>query len=122
MGRPDRRPKPGSDEYGKLLADADCEARPVAEWADYSCWLHTVTVANRHDVLAYMRERGVDTRAIWPPLSTQPLFGTSKDPFPVAESVASRAMWLPTFSGMASSDIEFVAQTLRQAIVRAEEQ
>jgi perosamine synthetase len=107
-----------SAEYSRLLAGAGCAARPVGGWADYSCWLHTITVGNRREVLAYLREHGVDARAIWPALSTQPLFNLSHASFPVAEAVACQAMWLPTFSGMASSDIQFVAHTLRHAITR----
>lgn len=103
-------------EYNRLLADTGCVAKPVAPWAQYSCWLHTITVGNREDILAYVRDRGVDARAIWPALSTQPLFGSVNGLFPVAESVAQRAMWLPTFSGMSSDDVGFVAEAVRKAI------
>ncbi len=106
-----------SAEYDRLLAGTGCAARPVAPWAQYSCWLHTITTGNREAILAYVRDRGVDARAIWPALSTQPLFGAVDSAFPVAESVARQAMWLPTFSGMPPEDVSFVAETIRQAIV-----
>src|SRR5260221_8487882 len=105
-----------SAEYDLLLASTGCAARPVAQWADYSCWLHTITVGNRSEILVHVRDRGVDARAIWPALSTQPLFNVGDGSFPVAEAVASQAMWLPTFSGMTTSDIQFVAETVRQAM------
>jgi perosamine synthetase len=105
-------------DYNRLLADTGCVARPVAPWAQYSCWLHTITVGNREEILAYVRDRGVDARAIWPALSTQPLFGSGNASFPVAESVAQQAMWLPTFSGMAPEDVAFVAETVKQAIMK----
>jgi perosamine synthetase len=104
-------------EYDRLLEGAGCVPRPVARWAQYSCWLHTIIVGKREEVLAYVRGRGVDARAIWPALSTQPLFGAGDGGFPVAESVAQQAMWLPTFSGMPAEDVGFVAETVRQAIV-----
>jgi perosamine synthetase len=105
-------------EYDRLLAGTACTTRPVAEWAQYSCWLHTITVPNREEILAHVRDCGVDARAIWPALSTQPLFGTGRGPFPVAEAVAQQAMWLPTFSGMPPADVSFVAATVRQAIMQ----
>jgi perosamine synthetase len=110
-----------SAEYDRLLAGAGCAARPVAHWADYSCWLHTITVGNRSEILAYVRDRGVDARAIWPALSSQKLFNVGDGSFPVAEEIATRAIWLPTFSSMTADDIQFVARTVRQAITRAEE-
>lgn len=110
-----------SAEYDRLLAGTGCAARPVAPWAQYSCWLHTITTGNREAILAYVRDRGVDARAIWPALSTQPLFGAGDSAFPVAESVARQAMWLPTFSGMPPEDVSFVAETIRQAIVHTPE-
>ncbi len=108
-------------EYNRLLAGTACDARPVAQWAQYSCWLHTITVGNRAGILSYVRDRGVDARAIWPALSTQALFGKGDAPFPVAEAVAQQAMWLPTFSGMSPADIGFVAKIVRQAITRTSE-
>jgi len=106
-----------SAEYDRLLAGTGCAARPVAPWAQYSCWLHTITTGNRDAILAYVRDRGVDARAIWPALSTQPLFGAGDSAFPAAESVARQAMWLPTFSGMPPEDVSFVAETIRQAMM-----
>jgi dTDP-4-amino-4,6-dideoxygalactose transaminase len=106
-------------EYGVLLTGTGCTPRPVARWAEYSCWLHTVSTGDRESILAYVRSCGVDARAIWPALSTQPLFGVGGGEFPVAESVAQRAMWLPTFSGMPAEDVSFVAETVRQAIMHA---
>jgi perosamine synthetase len=105
-----------SRTYDRLLAGTACESRPVAEWASYACWLHTVTAPNRSTVLAYLREHGVDARAIWPPLSVQPVFGPVGHRFPVAEAIASRAFWLPTHAEMTSDDIEFVAGALHAAL------
>jgi perosamine synthetase len=105
-------------DYNRLLADTGCVARPVASWAQYSCWLHTIAVGNREEILVHVRDRGVDARAIWPALSTQPLFGSGSAAFPVAESVAQQAMWLPTFSGMSPDDVVFVAETVKQAIAK----
>ncbi len=106
-------------EYEVLLVGTGCVPRPVARWAEYSCWLHTITTGNREAILAYVRSRGVDARAIWPALSTQPLFGTGGQACPVAESVSQQAMWLPTFSGMPAEDVGFVAETVRRAILHA---
>ncbi|MBC8092554.1 MAG: DegT/DnrJ/EryC1/StrS family aminotransferase [Pseudonocardia sp.] len=104
--------------YSELLADVECQPRPVAHWADYSCWLHTLRVANRDAVVAGLQNLGIDARAIWPLLSTQSVFGHAAGPFPVATEVADTAFWLPTFARMTAEDIRFVADSLKAAISR----
>jgi perosamine synthetase len=109
-----------SRAYDRFLAGTTCESRPVAEWATYACWLHTVTAPNRSAALAYLHEWGVDARAIWPPLSVQPVFGPVDRRFPVAEAIAGRAFWLPTYAEMTVDDVEFVAGALRAALGTAD--
>jgi perosamine synthetase len=104
-----------SDEYGKRLHASACSSRPVAEWAHYAPWLHTITVDNRDAVLPLIRQRGIDARAIWPTLSSQPLFGKPKY-CPVAEQVAATALWLPTSSVMTSDDVKYVADAVTDAL------
>jgi perosamine synthetase len=105
--------------YLDLLADVDCRPRPVAAWADYSCWLHTIQVADRDAVVADLRDQGVDARAIWPLLSTQPVFGPAPGPYPVAAEIADTALWLPTYAGLPEADIEHVAHATKVAVGRA---
>ncbi|MGH3943112.1 MAG: DegT/DnrJ/EryC1/StrS family aminotransferase [Pseudonocardiaceae bacterium] len=104
--------------YDQLLDGSAYTGRPVAEWADYSPWLHTIAVENRAQVLAYVRERGVDARAIWPTLGSQPLFGPVRH-FPVAEEVAAGALWLPTSSAMSDEDVSYVSSTVNEALAHA---
>jgi perosamine synthetase len=106
-----------SERYGQLLDRTACVGRPVAAWAEYSPWLHTVTVENRTSILAYVRERDIDARAIWPALSSQPLFGPVRH-CPVAEGIARSAMWLPTSSAMTEEDVAFAAGVVNDAVRR----
>jgi len=107
-----------SREYDRLLAGTGCQPRPVADWATYSCWLHTVTTPHRTAVVASLRERGIDARAIWPPLSAQPLFDASGGDFEIAADIAGRALWLPTFADMTAADVEFVTAAVRAVSTR----
>lgn len=109
-----------SREYDKLLSGTEFRPRPVAEWATYACWLHTVAAPNRSEVVAHLRAHGIDARAIWPALSTQPLFQPGRRSLPTAEVIANCAMWLPTYSGMTPDAVEFVATTAKQAIAKAQ--
>jgi len=104
--------------YDELLDSSMCAARPVADWASYGPWLHTITANQRSTVLSLVRKHGIDARAIWPTLSSQPLFGLVKQ-CRVAEEVAASAMWLPTSSTMTDEDVRFVADAVNDALVDA---
>jgi perosamine synthetase len=104
-----------SRRYRELIPVEVARPRPIAGWADYACWLHTVTVTDRAGVLARLRANGVDARAVWPALPDQPVFADQAgdpDDFPVARDVSQSALWLPTHSLLADADIRFVAELL----------
>lgn len=106
--------------YTERLDPSVCTTRPVAPWAEYACWLHTVAVAadRRPAVLAHLRSRGADARAIWPPLNKQPVLADSSADCPVAENISHRALWLPTYAAMPDADIDLVAAAFAEAPVR----
>lgn len=105
-----------SSLYSTLLDDSLCGHRPVARWAEYGCWLHTVTVDRREGVLRRVRACGVDARAIWPPLAEQPIIRDDVDAFPVARDISRRAMWLPTYAGLTDEEVEHVADIVAAAV------
>jgi perosamine synthetase len=110
-----RRRNRVAEAYSTMLDPERFQQRPVAHWAGYSCWLHTVCVDNRDTLLEEVRRRGIDARAIWPALSTQPIFNPGGTTHPVAESVSSRALFLPTSAQMTLDQIELVVETLAAA-------
>jgi perosamine synthetase len=104
-----------SRRYDELLPAEVARARPTAQWAEYACWLHTVTVDDRVAALDQLRSGGADARAIWPALPDQPVFAAlTCDPheYPVARKVSGSALWLPTYSRLTDHEITFVADLL----------
>jgi len=72
---------------------------------------------DRDDVLAALREKGIDCRAYFSPIHLQPYIRQELDTrpgqFPVTESVGDRAIALPFFPAMTENDVERVVGTLR---------
>lgn len=104
-----------SRRYDELLFDAGCRGRPVAPWAEYSCWLHTITVDDRDTVVRCLREAGIDARAVWPALTGQPVMRWNGPSCPVSEQLARRAMWLPTYNALSFGEIRVIAEAVRAA-------
>jgi perosamine synthetase len=101
--------------YDELLGQSILKRRPVASWAREACWLYTVTATGREAILPFLRERGIDARAIWTALPDLPLYAESlRGDYSIAREVAGTAFWLPTWAHMPEEEITFVAESLVQ--------
>lgn len=107
--------------YAELLRHTGATFRPVADWAVYSCWLQTIGVQQGRDALVnHMRERGIDTRAIWPTLSTQPLMNPAGKRCPVAEELSERLLLLPTYASLHPDSLTEICRVIREfGVVRS---
>ena len=76
----------------------------------------------RDEVNAHLNQQGIDTRICFPPVHKQPyhqpLFA-DQGPFPNAEDRAERVLSLPMGNGLTSEDVDYVVQTLKEALVQA---
>ena len=73
--------------------------------------------AERDAVLARLRERGVDSRPFFHPMSALPMYATAQK-FPVAADLSARGFNLPTYPGLSDGDVERVSHALVAAIGR----
>lgn len=91
-----------------------------------SWFLYVVRLApevDRAAVMAYLEERGVPSRAYFPPIHLQPFyrnrFGYKEGDFPVCERVSRTTLALP-FSGVMTEDqVDWVCCTLEEAVKQA---
>ncbi|MCI0462177.1 MAG: DegT/DnrJ/EryC1/StrS family aminotransferase [Gemmataceae bacterium] len=103
--------------YDRLLATAPVIRRPVAPWATEACWLYTVSVPRRDDVVEMLNREGIEARAVWTALPDQAVFHPGcRSEYPVARRIADSALWLPTWSGMPPERVREVAEALKQAL------
>lgn len=96
----------------------ELKRRPVAAWATEATWLYTVTHPERDRIVAHLRSRGIDARALWTALCDLPLYGDGT-PCPVARRVAREAFWLPTFADLTLAQVETVIDALYEALKAA---
>jgi perosamine synthetase len=112
--------------YGELLCDIPgisiMRAVPSTSrlsWFVYVVRLHPEIDRNR--VIALLEKRQIPSRVYFTPIHLQPFyrkqFGFREGDFPVTERVAASTQALPFHGNLSSSDIEYVAESLRSAIV-----
>ncbi|HEU4564642.1 MAG TPA: DegT/DnrJ/EryC1/StrS family aminotransferase, partial [Gemmatimonadaceae bacterium] len=94
-----------------------------APWGVHSRWLSVihldpaeVTVSPR-DLVRMLAEREIETRPVWRPMHTQPLFaGASAIGGAVAERLYSTGLCLPSSSSLSEEDQQRVIEALRAAV------
>jgi len=105
--------------YDEGLRDLPGLTLPPREtWAEPVFWLYSVLVdpdefgCAREDLVARLDRRGVETRPLFPPIHTQPIYRTERA-LPVAERIARVGLSLPSAVGLGKSDITRVVETIR---------
>jgi len=95
-----------------------------AEWATPAKWLFCMTVdeaafgRSRDELAAELDRQGIETRPFFHPLHRLPPYADgpgAQRPLPVTDRLGAQGMNLPTFSGMADSDIDRVVSAIVDA-------
>jgi len=114
--------------YYKRLKEVQGLTLPVEkEWAKNVYWMFSVVLDDgillgRDEVMAALREQGIETRPFFYPMHTLPPYRNlaEKDYFSVAEGLAARGINLPTWAGLQERDVDFVCEALAGILVSAQ--
>jgi perosamine synthetase len=114
-----------AETYTRLLADVSGIQTPIeAEWAKNVYWMYAIVVADdfplsRDDLMAYLRERGIETRTFFCPLNKQPFLekqtGFRATACPVAEELWQKGMYLPSAITLSEETIATVVDEIAMA-------
>ncbi|HEX4000566.1 MAG TPA: DegT/DnrJ/EryC1/StrS family aminotransferase [Pirellulales bacterium] len=105
----------------RLNGVADLAMNVERYWARNIYWMTSVVLGDRFavtrdEVMAGLRERGVDSRPFFPPLSSFPLFESRKTANPAAYRVAMRGINLPSGHNLTEVDVDRVCNSLLEVI------
>ncbi len=107
--------------YRELLGSAhEISLNPSMPWAAPACWMVCALLGEggavrRDRVCATLREKGVDTRPFFHPLSSLPMYGGSLGR-PRARDIASRGFNLPSSPSLSHEDVAYVANAVRESL------
>ncbi|HHT64202.1 MAG: DegT/DnrJ/EryC1/StrS family aminotransferase [Bacillota bacterium] len=78
---------------------------------------------DRDQIMQFLLNHGIDCRPYFPPIHLQPFyqknFGYRKGDFPITERIASSTLALPFFNNLQEGEIDFVVDTLKQALKKS---
>jgi perosamine synthetase len=109
--------------YDSLLADIPGLRLPVErDWAQNVYWMYAVVVdkefgLSRDQLMAGLKQRGVDTRTFFCPMNQQPCLqatpGFKDAPCPVADRIWESGLYLPSTYTLTEAQLRKVANALR---------
>lgn len=76
-----------------------------------SPWFIDALVDNRDGLVAYLKENGIGSRPMYPPINSQVAYN-SPGQFPVSEYVGTHGVWLPSASQLTDAQVRRVCRTI----------
>jgi perosamine synthetase len=89
---------------------------PCAEWAENVYWMYTVLVEedyglDRDTLMAQLRRRGIDTRPVFYPIHTLPMYHCGQH-LPVAEEIGRKGINLPSGATLSPEQVDQVCDAV----------
>ena len=108
--------------YKKFLEKSlNVSVQPEKEWAKNVYWMTSILLGNncslkRDELIARLYEAGIETRPVFYPMHTLPIYGNynKKEKFPVSEKLARNGLNLPSSSTLTDKDIIFICEKINE--------
>ena len=103
--------------YREALAGVPVELHGEFGGATHSHWMISILVKNATDrdpLRQYLREFGIETRPMFYPVHTMPMYAARYQRHPVAENLAWRGINLPSWPGLTGGQVKEIAAAVRE--------
>ena len=74
-------------------------------------WFIDSLVEHREDLMAYLKEKGVGTRVMYPPINRQKAYDF-EGYYPVTEKVGVKGLWFPSMVQLEDSQIDYICNSI----------
>jgi perosamine synthetase len=105
--------------YDAALSDAGVELhRATRPEYQHSYWMYSVLVPSgmRDGVMADLREAGIETRPLFYPAHTMPMYSQRYERHRVAEDLGWRGINLPSWPDLLPEQVQHVAESLAESV------
>jgi perosamine synthetase len=103
--------------YREELAGVPVEIHGEFGKVTHSYWMISILVesaADRDPLRKHLRERGIETRPMFYPVHTMPMYAARYQRHPVAENLAWRGINLPSWPGLTGGQVKEIAAAVRE--------
>jgi perosamine synthetase len=91
----------------------------IGDDINHSYWMCSILVkdAKERDVVRdHLDKEGIETRPLFYPIHTMPMYSAQYQRHPVAENLGWRGLNLPSYPGLKTEEIEFICQKLKEVL------
>lgn len=74
-------------------------------------WFIDVLVEDRNDLIAFLKEKGIGSRVMYPPINKQIAYKVPGN-HPVSNLVGDKGLWLPSAAQLSRDEIQFICDTI----------
>jgi len=109
------------EHYKNLLQDVEgIRLNPRSPWAKSVYWMVSIVLEedfgiSRDGLMAKLKDKGIDTRPFFYPLSSMPMYGGAAVN-PVARVLSQNGLNLPSGPNLTEEEIYFIAETLKKIL------
>lgn len=85
----------------------------------HSYWMCSVLLddaSNRDHVREHMKDNGIETRPLFYPVHTMPMYSQRYERHAVAENLGWRGINLPSYPGLNEKDVEYISKSILEAL------
>lgn len=103
-------------EYSNKLAGLPIQFQAETELSNHSHWMVSILVENaslRDTLREHMSKDGIETRPLFYPIHTMPMYSKSYKRLPVAEDLSWRGVNLPSWPALSSREIDYICKSVR---------
>lgn len=108
-----------SSMYDRLLRDSGVETHTEAENVLHSYWMYSILAPKAKDrsiIRTALKEEGIETRPLFHPVHTMPMYAGRFQKFPVAEDLGWRGINLPSYPDLGEEDISKICEVIMDNI------
>lgn len=101
--------------YKENLKNTDVEFHNEADNVFHSYWMCSILFKNseiRENARIYLEKEGIETRPLFYPAHTMPMYSQKYKKLPVAEDLGWRGINLPSYPQLTNDDVNFVSELL----------
>ena len=72
----------------------------------------------RDELMSYLKDKGIETRPMFYPIHTMPMYFKQYVPLPVCENISKRGLSLPSYPLLTDEEIGIISETLKKFFER----
>lgn len=78
-------------------------------------WMYDILAGNRDELMALLKEDGIETRMFFKPMTSQPMYRQKAVGY-VSSHYSECGLYLPTYTGMTEEDVNFISEKVLKYI------